>query len=342
MSGHVLVSPLGRSPGAVSGVVRALQVQEGIYIDCVITVGTLDPHVVKSQEYLKVLLKLDEFDADYQPIEITDPNFQSINPDSAEIYFDYMRTALESAASQAATVHLVTTAGSSGMGALAVLATNFYGADQLWHYWIPESVARTGTFGHTECELQPYRIDPFHRSLNPFPDGPNSQPAVPFQLHPIPRFINLKPLTPIISAFEGSDGTVRPNLDSVWYHLATLSGFDAVLQAFMDIPLNAVKELVALAPANWLALSELEQLRLKEQVNTILLNYAITAPGLREKIFEYIETGGTEDDFQNIVGELVQTEGRGGKFLKTVAYDLTVNLLASIIYDVGKRSLGIP
>lgn len=342
MSGHVLVSPLGRSPGAVSGVVRALQVQEDISIDLVITVGTLDAQVIKAQEYLKVLLKLDEFDVTYCPIAITDPNFKSINPDSAEIYFDYMRDALERAASQADTVHLVTTAGSSGMGALAVLATNFYGADHLWHYWIPESVARTGTFGNADCELQPYRCDPYHRSLNPFLDGPNSQPAVPYQLHPIPRFINLKPLAPIISAFEGSDGAIRPDLDSVWYHLATLSGFDAVLQAFMDIPLNAVKELVALAPADWSTLSELEQLRLKDEVNKVLRKYAIVAPDLCDKIFEYIKTGGTETDFQGIVGDLAASEGRGGKFFKSFAYDLTVNLIASIIYDVGKGTLGIP
>ena len=54
---NVLVSPLGKSPGAVSGVYFALKA-EGIKIDTVFTIGTRDREVLEARGYLQKIFKI--------------------------------------------------------------------------------------------------------------------------------------------------------------------------------------------------------------------------------------------------------------------------------------------
>lgn len=139
MSGHVLISPVGFSPGAVSGVYFALAKQE-IQVDQIITVGTRHDDVRKATGTLKALFRRIDGLA-YKDCYIYE---KELNQKSSGPFAARMGLYISQAHQAGKTVHVAVTGGRSGMGALAALAAQIYRADRLYHIWVREDIEREG------------------------------------------------------------------------------------------------------------------------------------------------------------------------------------------------------
>ena len=138
----VLISPLGRSPGAVSGVYYALRARN-FPIQRVIAVGTSnDDVVIASESYLKPLFK---GKIAYEAIHLPDGELRS-GKRSVMPYASMTGLAVQNARRdpQVEHIHVAVTGGRSGMGALAALAAQLYNADYLWHLWVAPDIERDG------------------------------------------------------------------------------------------------------------------------------------------------------------------------------------------------------
>lgn len=137
----VLISPLGRSPGAVSGVYFALR-EKGFNIDRVVTVGTSHPVVIRaSQDFLSRLFAA--LDVEYEAIHLEGLDFTSERK-IVMLHARRMGVEIERARAAGGQVHISVTGGRSGMGALAALAAQFYGGSHLWHLSVPLEIEEMG------------------------------------------------------------------------------------------------------------------------------------------------------------------------------------------------------
>ncbi len=183
----VLVSPLGLSPGAVSGVYFKLA--ERFNIRKVITLGTSDPNVISAaNQYLTPLFAHQGIE--YEPVHIPEHELRGgdrvVTP-----YVALWGLILETARQQGQHIHVSVTAGRSGMGALAALAASLYGADYLWHFWVREDIERQGAL--SQGILRP--SVPSRMAQNPLLN-PTVEPNA-CDIVALP-FTNLRPLHPLI------------------------------------------------------------------------------------------------------------------------------------------------
>lgn len=184
---HTLISPLGLSPGAVSGVAFGLsrgvgQFKQPYPISRVVTVGTQE--VRESANCLISLFA--EAGIEYIPRFITQKELKQTDksvPDFITHLGDIFETYKESQ------IHVAVTGGRSGMGALAALAASLYGADYLWHLWVPVIIEEKG---HIKNLPQPYKVS--NEFLNPRE----------YELVSLP-FVNLGPLHPIFWQYYRSE-----------------------------------------------------------------------------------------------------------------------------------------
>jgi len=130
----------------VSGVAFALWrgVSEGdniihYPINRVATVGTSHSEVREAAQCLQPLFAAEgiEYHAEFITQEELKGNDQSVSNFVTRLgdLFDRYRDEK---------LHIAVTGGRSGMGALAALAASLYGADFLWHLWVPETIEAKG------------------------------------------------------------------------------------------------------------------------------------------------------------------------------------------------------
>ncbi|HEY75741.1 MAG TPA: hypothetical protein G4O00_06120 [Thermoflexia bacterium] len=219
--GEVLVSPLGRSPGAVSGVFFALR-QRGIQITEVVTIGTSDGGVLKAAEdYLKPIFQHEKvvYDPIHIPARELKDGRRNVRP-----FVAMAELALKQARENGHAVHVAVTGGRSGMGALMALATNFYGTDHLWHLWVKREIEERGSVEAEEVRRLTRARDMVESPyLNPTVEGEDA-----YQLVELP-FVDLRPLHPLLWAYRRT-GAV-PDVDSPLYQILARSG----IQRFTDI-----------------------------------------------------------------------------------------------------------
>lgn len=207
MTDHVLISPLGRSPGAVSGVALALigghnTIGENFNISRVITVGTSHPKVKAAARILKSVFNYTEILYEEQGIEAAELRE---GDGSANAYMQRFGQVLEEVNADQATVHVAVTAGRAGMGALAALSTNLYGTDYMWHFWVHDDIASRGDVDLLE---PPLTIDNVH--LNPTLEEGS------YELVDLPA-PDLRPLHPVIWEYLREDKV--PDVTSPLYPL---------------------------------------------------------------------------------------------------------------------------
>lgn len=185
MTEHILISPLGLSPGAVSGVAFGLQRGIGdeaaFPISRVLTLGTSHPNVREAAGYLKPLFA--EAGIGYEPDYIPQHELRQTDG-SVGTYIARFGKLLEEAQASGAAVHVAITGGRSGMGALAAMATSLYGAAHLWHLWVPEEIELKGRIGELP---QPFNMSNIY--LNP--------PPGKYELVELP-FLDMRPLHPVL------------------------------------------------------------------------------------------------------------------------------------------------
>jgi len=197
-SHHVLISPLGRSPGAVSGVYFGLRKRD-TPVGEVITVGTSDDDVQKAADYWLEPLFRSETDVAYRPRFITSEELQGGEQDVGP-FTALMGLHIQQAREAGHVVHVAVTGGRSGMGALGALAAQLYGADHLWHLWVERAIEEGGSVDR----LHPPK-DRTNVYLNPTAQGKERKA---WELVALP-FVDMTPLHGVIREYV-RNGVVDP------------------------------------------------------------------------------------------------------------------------------------
>jgi hypothetical protein len=187
MSKGVLVSPIGLSPGAVTGTAIALMDVAKYDVSRVVTVGTSLPEVIGSTQIVGDLLR--ELRIEHDARHIAQVELRQ-KDGSSEAFMIAIGQALEAAFVEGNIVHVGVTGGRSGMGALASLATNIYGADHLWHLWVTEEIERNGRYDKLP---RPYTLAD-NKYLNP------TLARDEHELVELP-FLSLRPYRPVLREY---------------------------------------------------------------------------------------------------------------------------------------------
>lgn len=284
MGEHVLVSPLGFSPGAVTGLAIALM-ENNYPISHVITVGTSHDNVHKAARYLENLFHELE-DLVYEPRYIKGNELRD-EEDAAHEFVAHMGLALEAASQNNNIVHVGVTGGRSGMGALAALATNLYGADFLWHMWVTEEIERGGRV--TDLE-EPLTLE--NRYLNPtLEEGAYELVSLPF--------IDLRPLHPLIWEYHRTGKA--PDTDSPLYRLFVGGQAQRLQDVFpAGLTLKLADELIALIQSYPTQSSD-EQARSLVHLGAILTQAGITEPSTEDRLRKMMQAGLGGDALQRIL-----------------------------------------
>ncbi len=183
MTEHILLSPLGMSPGAVTGAAFALRQQEPI--TRVVTLSTNHAKVRLASQFVAEVLASAAQPIDYSPEFLDSPELRRID-DTATTYMTRFEMLIQEAQQQMGSdgkVHVAITAGRSGMGVLAAWAASMYGADKLWHLWVSEDIELRG---HVDVLPRPL-TQASMRYLDPTPYVDE------FELVPLP-LTDLRPL----------------------------------------------------------------------------------------------------------------------------------------------------
>jgi hypothetical protein len=280
-----LVSPLGRAPGAVSGVYFALKAQHSIDVAKVITIGTQHPDVLfAARNYLAPLFE--GLGVDYDPIHVPavelKGTMRNVGP-----YVSMVGEALQRAAVGDAKVHIAVTGGRSGMGALAALATNLYGADQMWHLWVKREIEEGGAIDHlyglhpSEFQTSPY--------LNPTVEGEGA-----YDLVNLP-FLDLRPLQNLLWHYRQTGQ--YPDVDKPLIRLLMHTDVERFGEVFpAGLTFEQFDEIMALARAYEPA-DEERRLELLMEIGAKLQEAGILEAGERQKLLDLMAVGASADDF---------------------------------------------
>jgi hypothetical protein len=231
MTTHVLISPLGRSPGAVSGLYYALRdrTEEPVEVTEVITVGTSDRWVQAAARVLEELFKYERTQGHqptYRAEHITATDLRGVERDIGPFVARLGRR-IEQARNAGFIVHVGVTGGRSGMGALAALAAQLYGASHLYHLWVDEEIEKKGQMGQ---DLPRMGAHPSNPLLKPRlkRDEPDLA-ADEYELVGLP-FFDLSPLHEVIRRYLTKKEV--PDVNSPLYPLFVTHGMGRLRQVF--------------------------------------------------------------------------------------------------------------
>ncbi len=296
MSEHILIAPLGFSPGAVSGLAFALM-EADHPISQVITLGTSHPDVIASAQILKTLF-YEMGDMAYTPLHIRAKELRE-EDDSANSFVSQMGLALKEANKDGNTVHVGVTGGRSGMGALAALATNLYGADHLWHFWVSEDIEKGGRLRDLP---QPFTMD--NRFLNPtVEDGAYEIVELPF--------VDLRPLHPLIWEYYRNGRFLQ---DSPLSQLLTQSQAKRLQDIFPpELSITKADELTAIIQA-YPTLNRDEQNKSMVQLGRILSTAGVIKEATEGRLLKLIQADLPADQILTLP---VKDEDKKG-FLKSL------------------------
>lgn len=246
----VLISPLGRSPGAVSSVYFALKAI-GHSVSRVVTVGTSDVDVLTSTQDLTNLFEL--VGVSYEPRNIRAAELRGVD-DSTHEFISRIGQAMEVARRERSLVHVAVTGGRSSMGALASLAASLYGADRLWHIWVRDDIARGSEIDKLP---RPIRQDSIY--LNP-PLGASELVSLPF--------MDLRPFHPYIRDFY-----LTQQIPSAGFPLAHLLQDENLVSLPniypADVPLRQEAR-IAEMNATYGKMNQSEQVNMVQELGTVL------------------------------------------------------------------------
>lgn len=142
---NILLSPIGRSPGAVTGIYYALAEQENVVqIDTVILLSTAMPQVKKAAQMVKETLGREKVIA--LPLRTTeDKPSHDFDDEATVLHFVHLANAvLDHGHRAGAAMYIGISGGRSSMGALATLSAYVYGAAGIYHLWVDEKIEEQG------------------------------------------------------------------------------------------------------------------------------------------------------------------------------------------------------
>ena len=144
---NILLSPIGRSPGAVTGIYYALAEQEAaVQIDTVVLLSTAMPQVKKAAKMVKQVLGSDRVVVlPLRAAEGQEPS-HDFNDEATILNFIQLANAVLDHGNRAEGNHVYIgiSGGRSSMGALATLSAYVYGAAGIYHLWVDEDIEKKG------------------------------------------------------------------------------------------------------------------------------------------------------------------------------------------------------
>ncbi|HET91574.1 MAG TPA: hypothetical protein ENN99_12680 [Chloroflexi bacterium] len=143
---NILLSPIGRSPGAVTGIYYALAEQEdAVQIDTVVLLSTAMPQVKKAAKMVGEALGPDKVVV--LPLRAAENKpSHDFNDVATALNFIHLANAVLDHANRADgnQVYIGISGGRSSMGALATLSAYVYGAAGIYHLWVDEKIEEQG------------------------------------------------------------------------------------------------------------------------------------------------------------------------------------------------------
>jgi len=144
---NLLLSPIGRSPGAVTGIFYALAEQQPpVRIDTVVLLSTAMPQVKESANMVKGALSPLGVDVVRLPLRVAaDQPSHDFNDEATALHFIHLANAvLDQGRKAGDAVYIGISGGRSSMGALATLSAYIYGAVGIYHLWVDEKIEAKG------------------------------------------------------------------------------------------------------------------------------------------------------------------------------------------------------
>jgi hypothetical protein len=141
---RILLSPIGRSPGAVTGIYHALAEQEPpVAIDAVVLISTTMPRVLDAAKIVRQTIGRDK--VHIFPLRGGEQPSHDFTDEATILDFVHQVNAvLDHARRGGNDVYIGISGGRSSMGALATLSAYVYGAAGVFHLWVDEEIERHG------------------------------------------------------------------------------------------------------------------------------------------------------------------------------------------------------
>lgn len=287
---NILISPLGRSPGAVSGVYFALQARD-VDITKVVTVGTSHPDVIAaSRNYLARLFN--HLGVIYDPIHLPEQELRNERR-SVMPYAGMMGLVTQNAKNEGAEAHVAVTGGRSGMGALAALAAQFYGAVKLWHLWVPAEIEQGGTVDQLRGLVSPQDMleSPY---INPTKWGDKA-----WDLVDLP-FMDLSHLLPALREYQQSGK--QPDLNSALLQILSKTGIKRLSEIFpAGMTIEQAEEYLGLVKKYRQAPNQAEREAEILEIGMLLQRTGIVSAEDRQKLLELLKANASIDELLRLV-----------------------------------------
>lgn len=141
---NILLSPIGKAPGAVTGIYHALAEQNPpVIIDHVVLLSTAMPRVKEACDFVKNDLGQDKITV--LPLRGVSQPSHDFNDEATVLNFIQLANAVLDHGRRAGdNIYIGISGGRSSMGALATLSAYVYGAAGIYHLWVDEEIENHG------------------------------------------------------------------------------------------------------------------------------------------------------------------------------------------------------
>lgn len=145
MARNILLSPIGRSPGAVTGIYYALASQDPpVAIDAVVLIATTMARVLDAAAVVEEDLGRDKVYTLKLRKGEAEPSHDFNDAGTVLNYIQLVNAVLSHARQAEDRVYIGISGGRSSMGALATLSAYVYGAAGIYHLWVDQEIEERG------------------------------------------------------------------------------------------------------------------------------------------------------------------------------------------------------
>lgn len=296
MTEHILLSPLGMSPGAVTGAAFALQQHEPI--TRVVTLSTNHAKVRLASQFVAEVLASAAQPIDYSPEFLDTPELRR-SDDTATTFMTRFELLIQEARQQVGDggkIHVAITAGRSGMGVLAASAASMYGADRLWHLWVSEDIELRG---HVDVLPRPLtRASMRYLDPTPYVDE--------FELVPLP-LTDLRPLHPHLWMYRQTG--YMPPPDHPFFHLFKTGAIQRFQEIFpAEMTMKQADDILELQ-ARFAQADSREQNEIALELLRILGRTGDTGSEFYQRMARLVMRGAEPGAFMRLIAESPSSSG---------------------------------
>lgn len=311
----LLLSPLGRSPGAVSGLYHRL-VESGEGIDRLIVLSTSDPAVQESAKALRRHFRNKPKDfLSLQPVSSGD-DAEMVSERAVYGFIHRVNRVLYDAQHDGDEVHMGIAGGRKSMSALATLSAYVYGAAAVYHFWVHEKIEEWGDiYSEQFLSKEQFVMHPSQFKPSDFGGlGEQSCRLVPIPLAPFDRLWEKGQLPEVLTENERTrQALLRAVSEREWQELEDLCAQHLTL----DEAIQRARQVLEMTDGEWLVGAAIKLSVTEGNVNyEVELKPYIPNPCIRTQIARKLKNIDT-------------LAGASGKFLAYLMGVLTPILVAA-------------